>query len=48
MKGAPEEAPVVAAKPAATVGTIPSVDDEAFAEFIEDESNLMKWIDTAE
>ena len=28
--------------------SIPSVEDEAFATFIEDESNLQKWIDTAE
>jgi hypothetical protein len=41
-----EAAPV--AKAAADTGTIPSVEDEAFAEFIENEENLQKWIDSAE
>jgi len=41
--------PLAAPKPASASATsIPSVDDEAFATFIEDESNLQKWIDTAE
>jgi hypothetical protein len=47
----PAPAPeVVAVKPVAATGStsIPSVDDEAFGTFIEDESNLQKWIDTAE
>ena len=48
MSSSPEE-PVAVPKPVSSaVGTIPSVDDPAFAEFIEDEANLMKWIDTAE
>jgi hypothetical protein len=48
MKSAPAEEPVVVAKVSSSVGTIPSVDDPAFADFIEDESNLLKWIDAAE
>eukprot|EP00552_Chaetoceros_brevis_P001586 CAMPEP_0197736820 /NCGR_PEP_ID=MMETSP1435-20131217/4399_1 /TAXON_ID=426625 /ORGANISM="Chaetoceros brevis, Strain CCMP164" /LENGTH=115 /DNA_ID=CAMNT_0043325081 /DNA_START=8 /DNA_END=355 /DNA_ORIENTATION=- len=47
--GAVEEPVVVAAKPAAdTTGAMPSIDDAEFAEFIEDEANLNKWIDSAE
>mmetsp|Transcript_3169 Transcript_3169/g.3675 ORF Transcript_3169/g.3675 Transcript_3169/m.3675 type:complete len:116 (-) Transcript_3169:200-547(-) len=42
------EEPVVAAKPAETSGAMPSIDDAEFAEFIENESNLQKWIDSAE
>lgn len=43
------EEPVVAAKPAAdTTGAMPSIDDAEFAEFIENEANLNKWIDSAE
>ena len=41
--------PAPEAKPVSTTTTsIPSVEDEAFATFIEDESNLQKWIDTSE
>lgn len=40
-----EAAPVAKA---ADTGAIPSVDDEAFADFIENEQNLQKWIDSAE
>jgi hypothetical protein len=40
-----EAAPVAKA---ADTGTIPSVEDESFAEFIENEENLQKWIDSAE
>mmetsp|Transcript_14952 Transcript_14952/g.18234 ORF Transcript_14952/g.18234 Transcript_14952/m.18234 type:complete len:116 (-) Transcript_14952:299-646(-) len=41
-------APVAPVAVKTTSTSIPSVDDEAFASFIEDESNLQKWIDTAE
>jgi hypothetical protein len=43
-----KEEPVVASKPADVSGAIPSVEDESFAEFIENEGNLQKWIDSAE
>mmetsp|Transcript_13048 Transcript_13048/g.24517 ORF Transcript_13048/g.24517 Transcript_13048/m.24517 type:complete len:117 (-) Transcript_13048:186-536(-) len=44
-----KEEPVVVSKPAAdVVGAIPSVEDESFADFIENEGNLQKWIDSAE
>ena len=46
-EAAPEVATVVT-KASSGSTAIPSVDDEAFANFIEDESNLQKWIDTAE
>jgi hypothetical protein len=48
--GAKEEPVVVAAavKPVETSGSIPSVNDDSFAEFIENEENLQKWIDSAE
>ena len=42
------EAAPAAPKASSESTAIPSVDDEAFATFIEDESNLQKWIDTAE
>ena len=45
---AAEPLPVVAKASTSSITSIPSVDDEAFASFIEDESNLQKWIDTAE
>lgn len=32
----------------ADTGSIPSVEDESFAHFIENEENLQKWIDSAE
>ena len=48
LTSAPAEEPIAATKVSSSVGTIPSVDDPAFADFIEDESNLLKWIDTAE
>lgn len=41
-----EEAPAPVAK-AATTG-IPSVEDPAFGDFIENEANLNRWIDSAE
>lgn len=44
---AAEPLPVAKAS-TSSITSIPSVDDEAFASFIEDESNLQKWIDTAE
>lgn len=40
------EAPAPVAK-AATTG-IPSVEDPSFGDFIENEANLNRWIDTAE
>jgi hypothetical protein len=43
-----EEVVVAVAKPASTSTSIPSVDDASFAEFIENEANLQKWIDSAE
>lgn len=39
---------MVATKSADVSGAIPSVEDESFAEFIENEGNLQKWIDSAE
>ena len=47
-KPAAEVAAPVVAKVSTGSTAIPSVDDEAFATFIEDESNLQKWIDTSE
>jgi hypothetical protein len=46
----PAAAPVAAAPVAASSGSsdIPSVDDEAFGTFIEDETNLNSWLATAE
>ena len=45
-----KKAEPVAEKPAssASTGAIPSVDAPEFAEFIENEDNLNKWIDSAE
>jgi len=40
--------PVAVVKAAVTSGSIPSVDDPAFGDFIENEANLLKWIDSAE
>jgi len=46
--GAKKEEPVVVAvKAADSSGSIPSIDDESFAEFIENEANLEKWIGSA-
>ncbi len=42
----PEE--VIPVKAAASSTAIPSVDDDSFSEFIENEANLQKWIDSAE
>uniref|UniRef100_A0A7S2I9N5 Uncharacterized protein n=1 Tax=Helicotheca tamesis TaxID=374047 RepID=A0A7S2I9N5_9STRA len=45
---AEEPAPVAPVTPAASTGSIPSVDSDEFATFIESEENLLKWIETAE
>uniref|UniRef100_A0A7S2R1X0 Uncharacterized protein n=1 Tax=Eucampia antarctica TaxID=49252 RepID=A0A7S2R1X0_9STRA len=43
-----EPAPVVVAPVAAITGDIPSVESAEFDTFIENESNLMKWVDSLE
>lgn len=43
-----EPAPVAAAPVTAPTGDIPSVESAEFESFIENESNLMKWVDTLE
>lgn len=49
LSGSSEEpAPVAAAPVAAPTGDIPSVESAEFETFIENESNLMKWVDTLE
>mmetsp|Transcript_22023 Transcript_22023/g.26164 ORF Transcript_22023/g.26164 Transcript_22023/m.26164 type:complete len:94 (-) Transcript_22023:405-686(-) len=42
-----EEAPAAPVAKPATTG-IPSVEDTAFGDFIENEANLNRWIDSAE
>jgi hypothetical protein len=46
--GAKKEEPVVVAKAADVSGSIPSVEDASFADFIENEANLQKWIASAQ
>lgn len=46
--GSKEEAAPAPVKAAADTGSIPSIDDDNFADFIENEANLNKWIDSAE
>lgn len=46
--GSKDEAAPAPVKAAADTGSIPSVDDDNFADFIENEANLNKWIDSAE
>ena len=43
-----EPAPVAAPVASAPTGDIPSVESTEFESFIENESNLMKWVDTLE
>lgn len=46
--GKVEEAAPVAKATDSSSTAIPSVDDDSFGEFIENEANLQKWIDSAE
>ena len=48
MSGPAPEAPKVAAAPVSASSAIPSVEDENFGKWIEDESNLGKLISSIE
>eukprot|EP00559_Dactyliosolen_fragilissimus_P003963 CAMPEP_0184855124 /NCGR_PEP_ID=MMETSP0580-20130426/443_1 /TAXON_ID=1118495 /ORGANISM="Dactyliosolen fragilissimus" /LENGTH=118 /DNA_ID=CAMNT_0027349553 /DNA_START=50 /DNA_END=406 /DNA_ORIENTATION=+ len=48
MSPAPEPVVAAATPVSPSAGDIPSVDSEAFSTYIENEDNLMRWIDEAE
>lgn len=46
--GKKEEPVAVVAVKSASTSAVPSIDDATFGDFIENEANLQKWIDSAE
>lgn len=48
LSSTPEPEPIVAAPVVKSTSVVPSVDSDEFGAYIENEDNLMKWVESAE